>query len=120
MLIFNNVNRNKMKKPSTIEVGKDKQIALKGDDINKAVFALRAINNPLRKKIIDFINDNPNIIVSEIYKKLRLEQSVTSQHLAILRKANYLTGTRNGQKIHYTVNEERFAEVRDLINKMNK
>lgn len=108
-----------MAKPSTIEVGKDKKTVLKGEHINQAVMTLRAINNPLRKKIIDFINDHPGIMVSEIYKKLKIEQSVASQHLAILRKVGFLEGKRDGQKIHYSVNENRFIEIRDLIDKMN-
>ena len=108
-----------MAKPSTIEVGNDKKIVVKGDSIYKAVMTLRAINNPLRKKIIDFINENPEIMVSEIYKKLKIEQSVASQHLAILRNGGFLEGKRDGQKIHYSINENRFKEIRDLIDKMN-
>jgi DNA-binding transcriptional ArsR family regulator len=51
--------------------------------------------------------------VTEIYVKLRLEQSVASQHLAILRKAGYVNTTRDGKFIYYSVSLERLAEVHE-------
>jgi DNA-binding transcriptional ArsR family regulator len=43
--------------------------------------------------------------------KLRLEQSVASQHLAILRRAGIVSTTRDGKFIYYSVNYQRLAEV---------
>jgi DNA-binding transcriptional ArsR family regulator len=57
--------------------------------------------------------------VTEIYVKLRLEQSVASQHLAILRKAGFVKTDRDGKFIYYSVNAERLDElnkfVKDLV-----
>jgi DNA-binding transcriptional ArsR family regulator len=57
--------------------------------------------------------------VTEIYVKLRLEQSVASQHLAILRKAGFVKTERDGKFIYYSVNTERLEElnrfVKDLV-----
>jgi DNA-binding transcriptional ArsR family regulator len=49
---------------------------------------------------------------------LRIEQSVASQHLAILRKADLLQTERDGKFIYYTINKTRFAEVVDLIQEL--
>ncbi len=103
------------KKMKNLEVGKDKGTILKADTLHNAVMTLRAINNPLRKKIIDLVNANTDITVTKIYKKLKIEQSVASQHLAILRNAEFLTATRNGKFIYYNANVERFAEVSKII-----
>jgi DNA-binding transcriptional ArsR family regulator len=50
---------------------------------------------------------------------LRLEQSVASQHLAILRKADIVKTVREGKFIFHTINEDRIADinkfVRDLV-----
>jgi predicted transcriptional regulator len=52
--------------------------------IKKAALVLRALNHKLRQQIIKTISDHKRITVTELYVKLRLEQSVASQHLAIL------------------------------------
>jgi DNA-binding transcriptional ArsR family regulator len=80
-----------------------------------AVLTLRAINHPLRKRIIQLLEEKGNLTVTEIYVKLRLEQSVASQHLAILRRAGVLNTEREGKFIHYSLNKERLAEIADLV-----
>ena len=107
-----------VKKMKDLQVGKEKNTVVKADGLYKAVMVLRAINNPLRKRIIDLVNANTDITVTKIYKKLKIEQSVASQHLAILRKAGFLVATRNGKFIYYNVNVDRFAEIGELIEKM--
>ncbi|MGB1017924.1 MAG: ArsR/SmtB family transcription factor [Chitinophagales bacterium] len=107
------------KKPKSIEVGNKEKCEIKGEDLLNASLTLRAINNPLRQKIINLVNSNKDIIVSEIYKKLKIEQSVASQHLGILRNTNFLNARRDGKRIHYSVNEDRFKEVKSFIESVN-
>ncbi len=80
-----------------------------------AVLTLRAINHPLRKQIIELLEENDSMTVTEIYVKLRLEQSVASQHLAILRRAGVLNTEREGKYIHYSLNVNRLEEIADLV-----
>jgi DNA-binding transcriptional ArsR family regulator len=56
--------------------------------------------------------------VTEIYVKLRLEQSVASQHLAILRKAGFVNTTRDGKFIYYSVNASRLAEMNRFVEEL--
>ena len=56
--------------------------------------------------------------VTEIYIKLRLEQSVASQHLAILRRADVLTTERDGKFIYYSINTKRMEEIAALVEKL--
>jgi DNA-binding transcriptional ArsR family regulator len=79
--------------------------------LKKAALVLRAINHKLRQQILKLIHQNERMTVTEIYVKLRLEQSVASQHLAILRKAGYVSTFRDGKFIYYSVNYERLQEV---------
>lgn len=66
---------------------------------------LRAIDHPLRDRILSVINGNPTgKTVTEIYTEMRLEQSVASQHLAILKNAGVVSIRRDGKFIFYTVN----------------
>jgi len=59
--------------------------------LRKAVLVLRAVNHKLRQRIIDLLEEGNNMTVTDIYIKLRLEQSVASQHLAILRRSGVVS-----------------------------
>lgn len=88
--------------------------------LKKAALIFRAINHKLRQQMVKFIHQNGRITVTQIYVKLRLEQSVASQHLAILRKAGFVNTERDGKFIFYSVNHDRLSEIHkvagDLLN----
>ena len=88
-------------------------------NLKKAAMVLRAINHKLRQQILKLIDESGKMTVTEIYVKLRLEQSVASQHLAILRKAGFVKTERDGKFIYYSVSSERLEElnrfVKDLV-----
>src|SRR5574340_49564 len=83
--------------------------------VKKAALVLRALNHKLRQQIIKTIYDHKRITVTELYVKLRLEQSVASQHLAILRKADIVSTVREGKFIFYAINEKRIAEINEFV-----
>jgi DNA-binding transcriptional ArsR family regulator len=93
------------------------EITIKVDLIQtkKSAAILRALNHKLRQQIIKLLNDSKKMTVTEIYVKLRLEQSVASQHLAILRLAQLVTTKRDGKFIFYSVNYERIDEINKFI-----
>src|SRR6266513_4455377 len=84
-------------------------------NVKKAGLILRAINHKLRQQILKLIDEQGKITVTEIYVKLRLEQSVASQHLAILRKAGFVKTDRDGKFIYYSVNNDRLEELNRFI-----
>lgn len=83
--------------------------------VKKSALILRSLNHKLRQQILQLINDHGRMTVTEIYVKLRLEQSVASQHLAILRKCNIVTTTREGKFIWYSVNHDRLIEIEKFV-----
>lgn len=87
-------------------------------ELRKAVLVLRAINHKLRQRIIDLLNESDNLTVTDIYIKLRLEQSVASQHLAILRRAGVVITERHGKFIYYGLNKDRLAQISKLIEEL--
>ena len=64
---------------------------------------LRALAHPLRLRILKYIDANKSVNVNKIYNALNLEQSITSQHLRILRVAGVVLTKREGKFIHYSV-----------------
>ncbi|MEX0636067.1 MAG: metalloregulator ArsR/SmtB family transcription factor [Ferruginibacter sp.] len=84
-------------------------------NLKKAALVLRALNHKLRQQILMLIETEKKITVTEIYVRLRLEQSVASQHLAILRRAGIVTTQRDGKFIYYTVNYSRIDEINRVV-----
>jgi ArsR family transcriptional regulator, virulence genes transcriptional regulator len=84
-------------------------------NLKKASLVLRSLNHKLRQQIIRFIHENEKMTVTEIYVKLRIEQSVASQHLAILRRAGIVNTEREGKYIYYSINTNRLGEVSKFI-----
>ncbi|HKP33037.1 MAG TPA: metalloregulator ArsR/SmtB family transcription factor [Chitinophagaceae bacterium] len=95
-------------------------IPVKVDLINlkKAAIILRAINHKLRQQMLRLIDEQKRLTVTELYIRLRLEQSVASQHLAILRRAGFVKTERDGKFIYYMVNTERLASVNKFISNL--
>ena len=103
-------------KSETIVLKKGKEeIQLDYAELRKAVMVLRAINHKLRQRVIDLLEENDKMTVTDIYIKLRLEQSVASQHLAILRRAGVVKTERQGKFIFYGLNKDRLSQISKLV-----
>ena len=106
-------------KSETIVLKKGKQeIQLDYAELRKAVLVLRAINHKLRQRMIDLLEENERMTVTDIYIKLRLEQSVASQHLAILRRAGVVSTDRNGKFIYYSLDKDRLSQISRLVEEL--
>ena len=79
---------------------------------------LRAVNHKLRQSIIDLLEEGNRMTVTDIYIKLRLEQSVASQHLAILRRAGVVVTDREGKFIYYSIDKERLNQISRLVEEL--
>ncbi len=84
-------------------------------NLKKAAMILRALNHKLRQQIIRVLDENKKLTVTELYVQLRLEQSVASQHLAILRRAGIVKTDREGKFIYYAINHERVADIMKCV-----
>jgi len=87
-------------------------------NVKKASLVLRAVNHKLRQQILKQIDEQGKITVTELYVKLRLEQSVASQHLAILRKSGFVRTDREGKFIYYSVNADRIKELNRFVDEL--
>jgi ArsR family transcriptional regulator, virulence genes transcriptional regulator len=87
-------------------------------NLKKASMILRALNHKLRQQIIRLLDESKRLTVTELYIQLRLEQSVASQHLAILRRAGIVKTERHGKFIYYTINSGRIAEIMKCVDEL--
>ena len=91
------------------------ELSLDVHKLKKTALVIRAVNHPLRQKMLRLIHDKEYITVTDLYKTLKEEQSVTSQHLGILRKAGFVQTKRDGRSIFYSVNYDRLQELQSLM-----
>lgn len=77
---------------------------------------MRALAHPLRLKILEFIDKHGTINVNKIYNTLKLEQSITSQHLRILKGAGVVSSIRDGKFIKYTIEYPIIERAQNAVN----
>ena len=87
------------------------KVTINNEKLQESAEILRALAHPLRMRILEFIDKNKTINVNKIYNTLNLEQSITSQHLRILRLAGIVDTTREGKFIHYNINYAKLVNV---------
>jgi DNA-binding transcriptional ArsR family regulator len=94
-----------------LNAGTRKEVKVELITLKKADLVIRALNHKLRLQIIRLLHDKTEMTVTAIYAKLKLEQSVTSQHLAILRRAGIVTTRRDGKFIYYSLDAARIEDI---------
>ena len=87
--------------------------------LKKATNTLRAMRHNLRQAIIMMLDEQRRLTVTEIYARLKIEQSVASQHLAILRSAGIVKTEREGKFIYYAINKPRISEIARIVGELN-
>ncbi|MEL6864977.1 MAG: metalloregulator ArsR/SmtB family transcription factor [Bacteroidota bacterium] len=91
------------------------KVSINNEKLQTSSEILRALAHPLRLKILEFIDKHKTINVNKIYNTLKLEQSITSQHLRILRIAGIVQTKREGKFIHYSIDYPKVANVLKAI-----
>jgi len=83
--------------------------------LDEASDLLRAVTHDLRLSIISLLDEQGEINVNTIYTSLKLEQSITSQHLKILRDSNIVNTRRDGKLIYYSLNYDKLATIQKAV-----
>lgn len=87
------------------------RVTINNERLKTSSEILRALAHPLRLRILEFIDQHKTINVNKIYNTLKLEQSITSQHLRILRLAGIVITKREGKFIHYSIDYSKVTNV---------
>ncbi|WP_353483587.1 metalloregulator ArsR/SmtB family transcription factor [Haliscomenobacter sp.] len=87
------------------------KVSINPEKLEASSELLRALAHPLRLQIIEFIDQSDAINVNKIYNTLKLEQSITSQHLRVLRTTDLVSTEREGKFIHYRVDYDKIDQT---------
>lgn len=79
--------------------------------IEETARMLRCLGHPLRLRIIDLLERENELTVTEIYEALDVEQAVCSQHLTLMRDKGILGHRRDGVNAFYSVGDARALKV---------
>lgn len=102
-------------------------LVLKGDSsekqidytsLRKVALVLRAISHPLRKQLLHILGSEKEMIVTDLYSQLNIDQATVSQHLAILRRAGVLQTRKQGKFIYYSINSQKVSAINALVNQI--
>lgn len=87
---------------------------------NELALITKALGHPARIAIIDHLFKVNACIGNEILEEIPLAQPTISQHLKVLRNANLIKGTVEGNAINYCLNEKTFEMIRDYFGDIAK
>ena len=82
----------------------------------RLVKMLKALGNPVRFQIVEFLARNQTCITNDIVRNTPLAQSTISQHLKVLREAGLIQGELEGPATCYCLDPEGFRWLREHIN----
>jgi ArsR family transcriptional regulator, arsenate/arsenite/antimonite-responsive transcriptional repressor len=91
---------------------------ISGEGQEKLVRMFKALGNPVRFEIMQFLVTHPGCITGDLVNHLPIAQATVSQHLKILRQAGWIEGTVEGPATSYCLNAENIAWFRTKVNEI--
>jgi DNA-binding transcriptional ArsR family regulator len=85
------------------------------EQLEKAANMLKALAHPLRIAIVNLLDENKTLTVTEIHTRLEIEQAAASHHLGILRDKGLLSCKREGINTFYFLKNEELSNVMECI-----
>ena len=87
---------------------------ISGNDQVQIVKMFKAIGNPYRFEILKYLVTHPGCITGDIVEYLPIAQATVSQHLKVLRDANWITGEVEGTAVNYCLNETQIGWFKNI------
>ncbi len=82
---------------------------------DSAARMLKAIAHPVRIEIIDLLSRTKRLSVNELKEKLKITQSMTSQHLAQLRNSGVLGASKEANICYYYIHNKKVLKLLNCI-----
>ena len=74
----------------------------------------QALAHPTRVAIVETLRDG-ELSAGRIIEKLDLEQANASQHFAVLRNKQIITGRKEGNQVFYSLRDPALSKVLDIL-----
>jgi len=93
---------------------------LDAERLERTAGILKAMAHPLRISILNALEGNKNMTVTEIHQMLGIEQSAASHHLGIMKDKGVLLSRREGKNIYYSIRDEKLKDLLYCLNGCGK
>ena len=90
---------------------------LDAEKLEEVASKLRAVAHPMRVAIIQILDENKQLNVTQIYKKLGIEQATASHHLNILKTKGVLRSKRDGKQTFYSIKQDSIIRIVDCVSR---
>jgi ArsR family transcriptional regulator, arsenate/arsenite/antimonite-responsive transcriptional repressor len=91
---------------------------IEGDEKNRLIAMFKALGNPVRFEIVQFLVTHPGCITGDIVDSLPLAQATVSQHLKVLRDAGWIDGEIEGPAVCYQLGVGNISWFRETLKKI--
>lgn len=71
----------------------------------------KGLAHPVRVRVLEVLAGSDEVSVSDLLRDTGMEPSHLSQHLAVLRRHNLVTGQRRGSQVYYRLAYPQVAEL---------
>ena len=84
-------------------------------DNEKFIRFFKALANEERMQIVRLLKKNKEMFAQDIEKRFYLEQSTTSHHLNMLKKAGITKSRKDGRKVFYSLDYDSTLYILDSL-----
>lgn len=96
---------------ATADPNSSAQKPLDAEVVNTTARMLKCLGHPLRLQILDVLEREGELTVSEIQEAVGMEQATCSQHLNLMRDKGILARRKDGVHVHYSLGDPRALKV---------
>ena len=95
----------------------DKTRNISIDTIRKMAEVLKTIGHPLRLKVLEALEEEEVLTVSELLEKvpMEVEQSLLSHHLIKMKDKGVLRSEKKGMHVHYSLADRSILKIFDCM-----
>src|SRR5947209_2675750 len=90
------------------------------DNATETLELFNALAEPTRRGIIELLATKGQLSATDIYDNFDVSRPAISQHLKVLRKANFVRVEKRAQQRIYQINRGAMSELEDWVQKMTK
>src|SRR2546428_3052200 len=94
--------------------------SIQRDNATETQELFNALAEPTRRGIIELLATKGQLSATDICDNFDLSPPAISQHLKVLRKANFVRVEKRAQQRIYQINRDAMSELEDWVQKMTK
>ncbi len=79
---------------------------------------LKCVASESRMKILLLFIDGQERTVNQISEQVELEQSTTSEHLALMKRNGLLLSKKSGKEVYYRPDKDRIIQLLNALNQL--